>query len=260
MDAHARLITIPLSHYCEKARWALDLAGLPYVERGHAPALHRLFLVRHRTTTAPVLVTRERTLCGSDRILEHAVQAGRLDLLGREAGERAAIASWLRVADDRLGPDTRAWFYTFATEDRDLFVRLLGTRVGRPERRVMATVQPAIGGIIRWRFGLGPRTREKTAARIEDVLAEADAQRAGSRYLVGDRFTAADLAFAALGAPLVFPERYCGGSGIPDAHLSIELLAAVEGWRATPSGRAIGELYALHRPASQPHPGGGTTP
>ena len=28
------LITIPISHYCEKARWALDRAALPYESTG----------------------------------------------------------------------------------------------------------------------------------------------------------------------------------------------------------------------------------
>ena len=35
-----RLITIAISHYCEKARWALERAGLPYAEEPHAPLLH----------------------------------------------------------------------------------------------------------------------------------------------------------------------------------------------------------------------------
>ena len=36
----ARLITIPFSHYCEKARWALDYCGVPYTEDAHLPGLH----------------------------------------------------------------------------------------------------------------------------------------------------------------------------------------------------------------------------
>ena len=34
------LITIPISHYCEKARWALDRARQPYVEVRHLPLFH----------------------------------------------------------------------------------------------------------------------------------------------------------------------------------------------------------------------------
>jgi glutathione S-transferase len=37
-----RLLTIPISHYCEKARWALDRLGLPYVEERHLQVFHYL--------------------------------------------------------------------------------------------------------------------------------------------------------------------------------------------------------------------------
>ena len=38
----ARLITIPISHYCEKARWALDRAGIGYREERHVQIVHRV--------------------------------------------------------------------------------------------------------------------------------------------------------------------------------------------------------------------------
>ena len=37
-----RLLTIPISHFCEKARWALDRAGVDYVERRHIQLVHAL--------------------------------------------------------------------------------------------------------------------------------------------------------------------------------------------------------------------------
>ena len=37
-----RLVTIPISHYCEKARWALDRAGIPYREERHVQGIHRI--------------------------------------------------------------------------------------------------------------------------------------------------------------------------------------------------------------------------
>jgi glutathione S-transferase len=35
-----RLITIPISHYCEKARWALERAGIAYREERHIQGVH----------------------------------------------------------------------------------------------------------------------------------------------------------------------------------------------------------------------------
>ena len=42
----AILLTFPSSHYCEKARWALDYAGANYVEEPHFPAFHMIFKPR----------------------------------------------------------------------------------------------------------------------------------------------------------------------------------------------------------------------
>ena len=51
-----RLITMGFSHYCEKARWALDRAKLDYVEESHAPLLHLPTARRFGGRTVPLLV------------------------------------------------------------------------------------------------------------------------------------------------------------------------------------------------------------
>ena len=38
--AGVRLITIPISHYCERARWALQRAGVDFIEEQHLQMLH----------------------------------------------------------------------------------------------------------------------------------------------------------------------------------------------------------------------------
>jgi glutathione S-transferase len=65
-----RLITIPISHYCEKARWALDRAQLPYREERHVQVVHRIAARRAGgRNTVPVLVTHDSTVgCRAERI------------------------------------------------------------------------------------------------------------------------------------------------------------------------------------------------
>ena len=67
------LVTIPISHYCEKARWALERAGVAYEERAHLQVIHR-FAVRRAGggTTAPVLVCGERVFADSADIVDEA--------------------------------------------------------------------------------------------------------------------------------------------------------------------------------------------
>src|SRR5262245_30550113 len=54
-----------------------------------------------------------------------------------------------------------------------------------------------------------PRSTMRTAeATIRRLFDEVSALLASRRYLVGDRFSAADLTFAALGGPMVMPREH----------------------------------------------------
>jgi glutathione S-transferase len=80
----AVLITVPLSHYCEKARWGLDRLELPYREEPHAPLLHRLATRRNDGRSVPVLVHGSSRFIDSTDILVHADAVCGGDLLGAE--------------------------------------------------------------------------------------------------------------------------------------------------------------------------------
>jgi glutathione S-transferase len=68
----------------------------------------------------------------------------------------------------------------------------------------------------------------------------------GRQFLIGDRFTAADLTFAALAAPMLLPSRY--GSTLPPP----EAMPAAAGrevrrLRSHPAGRFADRLYREER-------------
>src|SRR5262249_30649378 len=108
------LVTIPISHFCEKARWALDRTGVPYRERAHLQVFH-IFAVRRAGggRTAPVLVWDGRVLADSADILEAAsAQAPSGSKLYPDDQRVAAEARELqRDFDERLGPEGRRWMY-----------------------------------------------------------------------------------------------------------------------------------------------------
>lgn len=112
MSTPATLITIPLSHYCEKARWALDRVALPYVEQPHAPLLRRLATKRHDGGPVPVLVHEGRRFTDSTEILMHADATCGGDLLyPLDAALRGEITSLEEWFDTELGPHVRRWAY-----------------------------------------------------------------------------------------------------------------------------------------------------
>src|SRR5215204_1503149 len=117
------LITIPISHYCEKARWGLDRAGVSYRERPHLQIFHWVAVRRAGGgKTAPVLVLGDRVFADSADILEEAdLQAPperRLFPEDPAAGEE--VRALQSEFDTRLGPHGRRWMYQGLHGRRDL--------------------------------------------------------------------------------------------------------------------------------------------
>ena len=119
----ARLITIPISHYCEKARWALDRAGIAYREERHVQVVHRVASRRAGGGgTVPVLVIAEGAFTQSADILAYAdrqTQPG-ARLYPEEPGLRAEVVALERDFDADLGPQGRRWMYFHILPRRDL--------------------------------------------------------------------------------------------------------------------------------------------
>lgn len=77
-------------------------------------------------------------------------------------------------------------------------------------------------------------------------------------YLVGDRFSAADLTFASLAAPVLFPPEY-GASLCDLTDLDPGFQQIVAELRATVAGQHALKMYKLHRCKSRCDKSGGST-
>ncbi|MBL9104475.1 MAG: glutathione S-transferase [Myxococcales bacterium] len=246
-----RLITIGFSHFCEKARWALDRAGLEYREEDHAPLLHwRASLAAGGGRTVPVLVTPERVLRESTDILHYcdAQAPAERRLFPQEPEPRAEVEALVADYDRGLGPAVRRFVYFHLLRQREAAVELLGCTGPRWERGLVRRIFPAMAGMLRRGLKITPEGAQRSASRLEATLAAVEARLAdGRRYLTGDRFTAADLTFAALGAIVVLPPAY--GFPIPTTAGQLPTLTDfIEATRARPAGRFIARMYAEERP------------
>lgn len=205
--APATLITIPLSHYCEKARWALDRVALPYREKPHIPLLHRLATRRDERGTVPVLVHGGRRFADSTDILVHAdvVRGGGL-LYPREAALRGEVEALEELFDTQLGPHTRRWGYAQVLPEAKLIRSVWSSGVPRFEALLLPVITPLACRLVRMAYKVTPESAQRSLERVRGVFTQVDERlRGGRRFLVGDRFTAADLTFAALAAPVLLP-------------------------------------------------------
>ncbi|MDQ3675345.1 MAG: glutathione S-transferase N-terminal domain-containing protein [Actinomycetota bacterium] len=246
------LVTIPISHFCEKARWALDRAGLQYDEQRHIQLVHRVAVKRAGGgTTAPVLLTGEGTFADSSDILRYADHPlpETQRLYPADADERAQVVALEDRFDTILGPEGRRWLYHEVFKDARYFARWNLTGVPGWERRIFPFVLAPAKLIINRSLDITDATAREARRRVdEEFAAVAELLSDGRRHLVGDRFSAADLAFAALAAPAVTPPEY--GTPLPQPEdLPDEMAAAVRGWREHPAGRFALRLFREERSA-----------
>ena len=142
-----RLITIPISHYCEKARWALERAGLPYAEERHVQGVHQIVARRAGgRKTVPVLLAPEGVFAESEEILAYADESlpEELRLFPAEPALRAEVESLSRWLDEGLGPDARRVMYTYMLEQRRLMLKVNNQGVPRWEGAAMTAFWPVV--------------------------------------------------------------------------------------------------------------------
>jgi glutathione S-transferase len=245
-----RLITIPISHYCEKARWALERVGMNYREERHVQGIHRLAARRAGGgSTVPVLVTPDGAIGESHEILAwvdgHTPPQRRL--FPAEPDARRDVERLCVRFDEELGPRGRRLMYVHMLAQRKLVLQFNDEGVPAWEDRTIRCGWPLVVRLLGRALDISPGIEGEDEAAVWhelDYVAELLAD--GRPYLCGERFGAADLTFAALSASVVMPREYGVPLPQPDV-LSPRTAALVERARAHPAGRYALALFAQHR-------------
>jgi glutathione S-transferase len=247
-SAPAILITIPLSHFCEKARWALDRVGLPYREEPHAPLLNRVFAMRTARGTVPVLVHESRRFIDSTDILVHADAAcGGGLLYPRDTALRTEIDVLEERFDSELGPHTRRWAYSQLLPHARLLRSLWSSGVPGVEASMVPVIASLARFLVRKAYKITPESAQRSLERVRGVLRNVDERLSdGRQFLVGGRFTAADLTFAALSAPVLLPVE-CRAVQPALDELPAGMRDEVVRLRDTEAGRFVLRLFAQER-------------
>ena len=250
-----RLVTIPISHYCEKARRALEYAGLSYREEPHVQGLHQLYARRAGGgRTVPVLLTPGGPIGESEQILEFCDRSvpGERSLFGSDDKQRADVLALSRRFDAVLGPSARRLIYVHMLAQPKVALKFNNQGVPAWEDRAIRHGFPLMRRFVGRVLGIRPGIEvadEAAVWRELDFVAGLLAD--GRAHLLGDRFTAADLTFGALAAAVVLPTTY--GWRLPQPEeLDAATAALVARAREHPAG-----AYALRLGAHRREQSGG---
>lgn len=251
------LVTIPFSHYCEKARWALDRAGIDYEERAYAPGVHRVGTRRVGGGSVPVLVLpRDDRAGGAETAIRDSTdilawvdaRAPKAGLYGDDEAKRGQILALEDRFDVDLGPATRRVAYFHLLGDARSSVKLMTRTLSRPAALLFRVAFPALRIVMRRVMRVDREGERRSLVKVRAVFSEVAARLAdGRRYLVGDRLSAADITFAALATPVLAPPEV---KQLPaPADVPASFLDVIAEMRATPAGAFALRVYREERAA-----------
>jgi glutathione S-transferase len=240
---------IPLSHFSEKVRWALDYKGIAHRRRVLGPD----YLIRAWRATGqgklPILWLDDRAIADSTRII--AALEERYPEPPLYPRDGAALQRALGLEDnfdEMLGPAVRAAIVTpLFRNDPDVALRVLTT--GMPEKayRNLRPLLRIFPSFYRFRHKISEGALEKDRAVVAAALDRIEEERQGRPYLVGESFTVADLTAAALLGPVLQPAEI-------QYPLQVTLPPYLEDYRATllrhPAAQWAAGIYHLHRARS----------
>jgi len=269
---HIRLITIGSSHYCEKVRWGLDLleadpeSNVYYTEDAHPPVFAAFATMEASSGEAsmtPMITYTDENQNQSVSASNKTVLYNSADILEKFCSflypieHREKIRRIETYMGSRLGATVRCYLYhvLFQPHNHEVLVNISTYYSSSIERLLWSRmIKKGLKRGMSKVMGINNDSAASSLRMIRSVFSDISRQLQGTdgnklQYLMDtdDRkvgFTAADLTFCALAAPLIGPPEVEHWN---DLMVTKEILNLRSELRETLAGRHVLEIYRKHR-------------
>jgi glutathione S-transferase len=242
---------LDISHFNEKARWALDYKGIPHERRSVFPGMQaaRARILRGGTSTLPVIDIDGTRIGDSTRIIEELEHRWpNPPLYPADPSERQRALEIEDFFDEHCAHELRRVMFDPFLREPELMAEATGSRQHRGAS-AMRFLYPVVERAVRRKYTVNPEAAAQARETVEAAMDRIERERGPSGYLVGDSFSVADLTAAAILSPLVrppeFPYHQVDPANDPED---------LKRWRDTlterPAFKYVLEMYARHRGAS----------
>lgn len=252
-QALPRYISFPPSSDCENGRWLLRRYGIEYREERHTMPFFALAIYWNHGKSIPLYLDGKLSLDGLRSLIDHfdaqAPDDRKLILPGQEEETNRL---WTHYNVD-MGSATVTWAYYHLLPHWGIMLDPLS--IGTPvyERLTVKFLYPLPAGLLWFLLKLSRAKADAALTTLRTVFAEVSQRLADGRpYLLGDRMSIADIAFAVSGAPLVLPLGYGGYPGAQGPLPSFDqappaMRSVVEEMLPTRAGQFILRMYREER-------------
>lgn len=241
-----KLYIFIVSHFCEKARWALDYFNVGYELIHLPPGVHVLAAKKMGApgTTVPILKIGKEVIQGSDKIIDWAQEnysSTSKTLLSKEPYKEIE-----ERLDSVIGVHIRRYFYSEALVDYPENVKETFSRhLSRINSVALKLSWKKVRQIMIDSMDLGTDQRleskqivEKELSWLEDILSDS------RDYLLGDGFSRADLTAASLIAGIARPDEH---PVYPYLELPPLMKQDIENWKDRPAIKWVNNIYSRYR-------------
>ena len=248
-DALPVLWQYSFSNYNEKARWALDYKGMQHRRRSIMPGSPLGLWMSRGDRTLPVVDFDGMRVMDSTTIIA-TLEERRPEpaLYPSDPDERRRALELEDFFDENAGHDMRRVGFWELRDHMDYGLEFMTT----DQPRIKAAVGrvgirgsfPIVWRYLSKRYTFNEEAVEHSRVTLVAALDRIEAERDGGDYLVGEEFTVADLAGAALLYPFVWPPEF--QYELPDPPQS----DFFDSLREHPARQWISETWRRHRGSS----------
>jgi len=205
-----KLYQFPISHYCEKARWALEYKNIEYKKINLLPGLHAKKakkLTSH--SSLPILIHEKKIINESSKIVSYLNQTFPENFLTpQDENLKQEAMQWEKFADEELGSDVRRICYHTLLLHPNLITPYFTDGGPWYGKLYMKVTYPKLAQTMRKLMKLDDENIAQIKQRLAQNIDKVHTHIKDKEFFVGNSFSRADLAVASLLAPLCRANNY----------------------------------------------------
>ncbi|MFT4585657.1 MAG: glutathione S-transferase [Gammaproteobacteria bacterium] len=188
------------SHFCEKARFALDFKGVSYTAVNLIPGPHLKVTKKIADKSSlPILADNGNVIQGSAEIITYLDKRHlHPALTPMNPADRSLSLEWERYLDRNLAVPFRLCFYFEALEDRTMATDFLLRGAPWWGRPLYAVIYPGLRRKMCKLMDINANSANAAQAQLVATFDKLDERISKHKFLAGSQFSRADLTAAAL--------------------------------------------------------------